>query len=69
MNATKLVQEIKDANVLATQSFFTIEHIDHDINIWFSQRRKKWILEIDGAVIKDSARLETTVNRLIDFLN
>jgi hypothetical protein len=67
MNATQLVQEIKDSNILHTQQFFNVDSEEHDINIWLSQRSKKWVLEMDGKVVKDSKSLETIVNKLVDL--
>ena len=67
MNATELVQEIKDANIVNTQFFFEVKNTDHDINIWFSQMSKKWVLELNGKVVKDSKVLEKVVNKLVNL--
>ena len=67
MNATELVQKIKDANIVNTQFFFEVKNTDHDINIWFSQMSKKWVLELNGKVVKDSKVLEKVVNKLVNL--
>jgi len=67
MTATQLVQEIQDANAIQTLAAFEVENETHEIDIFFSQRRKKWVLFFDGKAIKDSKNLETLVNKLVDL--
>tara|TARA_R110002020_G_scaffold215195_1_gene422340 strand:+ start:1154 stop:1369 length:216 start_codon:yes stop_codon:yes gene_type:complete len=67
MTATQLVQDIKDANAIQTLAAFTVENENHEIDIFFSQRRGKWVLFFDGKAIKDSKNLETLVNKLVDL--
>tara|TARA_R100000935_G_scaffold57661_2_gene92134 strand:- start:1872 stop:2090 length:219 start_codon:yes stop_codon:yes gene_type:complete len=64
MNATQLVQEIKDANAIQTLASFEIQNENHEIDIFFSQSRKKWLLFFDGRIIKDAKNLEPLVNKL-----
>ena len=66
MDATKLLQEIKDFNSLRG-GFFTIEHETHDINIWFSRVLDKWVLEFNGKAIESSKNLTLVVNKLVDL--
>ena len=67
MTATQLVQEIKNANSLQTLAAFTVENEIHEIDIFFSQRKKKWVLFFNGKAIKASKSLETLVNKLVDL--
>jgi hypothetical protein len=60
MNATQLTQEIKDYNALNTYAAYTID-------IFYSQRLKKWVLFFNGKNIKTSKSLETLVNKLVDL--
>ena len=67
MNATELVQAIKDANVVNTAFFFEVKNEEHDINIWFNRSFGKWVLELNGKCIKSSKSLELLVNKLVDL--
>jgi hypothetical protein len=67
MNATQLLQEIQDVNALQTLSAFEVEIENYEIDIFFSQRRKKWVLFFDGEKIKESKNLETLVNKLVNM--
>ena len=67
MNATQLTQEIKDYNALNTYAAYTIENEIHQIDIFYSQRLKKWVLYFNCKNIKTSKRLETIVNKLVDM--
>lgn len=64
--ATQLVQDIKDANAVS-DTFVHYEHPDHDISIWFSRVSGNWVLDVDGAVVKDAKHVETIVNTLVDM--
>jgi len=66
MNATQLLQEITDFNFLS-DGIFNLENENKDINIWFSRVSSKWILELDGKVIKDAKHLIVLVNKLQDM--
>ena len=66
MNTTQLLQEIKDFNSLS-DGIFNLENETKDINIWFSRVSSKWILELDGKVIKDAKDLIVLVNKLQDM--
>tara|TARA_R100001244_G_scaffold11860_1_gene14012 strand:+ start:3269 stop:3481 length:213 start_codon:yes stop_codon:yes gene_type:complete len=66
MDATQLLQEIKDFNSLR-DGIFNVENETHDINIWFSRRSSKWVLELDGKVIKDAKHCVVLVNKLVDL--
>ena len=67
MNATELTQEIKNFNALNHYASFTIENEIHQIDIFYSQRLKKWVLYFNGKNIKTSKSLETLVNKLVDM--
>jgi hypothetical protein len=67
MNATQLTQEIKDYNALNTYAAYTVENDIHEIDIFYSQRLKKWVLFFNGKNIKTSKSLETLVNKLVDL--
>lgn len=67
MNATELTQEIKDYNAINTYAAYTVEHELHQIDIFYSQRLKKWVLYFNGKNIKTSKSLETLVNKLVDL--
>tara|TARA_R110002012_G_scaffold272461_2_gene458025 strand:+ start:4543 stop:4758 length:216 start_codon:yes stop_codon:yes gene_type:complete len=66
MNTTQLLQEITDFNSLS-DGIFNLENDTRDINIWFSRVSSKWILEVDGKVIKDAKHLIVLVNKLQDM--
>jgi len=63
MNATQLLQHIKNENSIS-DTFVNVENENHDINIWFNRASSKWILELDGKVIKDAKIVITLVNKL-----
>jgi hypothetical protein len=63
MNATQLLQHIKNENSIS-DTFVNVENENHDINIWFNRASSKWILELDGKVIKDAKNVITLVNKL-----
>lgn len=67
MNATQLTQEIKDYNALNTYAAYTVENDIHEVDIFYSQRLKKWVLFFNGKNIKTSKNLETLVNKLVDL--
>lgn len=67
MNATQLTQEIKEYNALNTYAAYTVENDIHEIDIFYSQRLKKWVLFFNGKNIKNSKSLETLVNKLVDL--
>tara|TARA_R110000744_G_scaffold106225_4_gene202479 strand:+ start:10638 stop:10853 length:216 start_codon:yes stop_codon:yes gene_type:complete len=66
MNATQLLQHIKDQNCIS-DNFVNVENENHDINIWFSRSISKWVLELDGMIIKDAKHCITLVNKLQDM--
>ena len=66
MNATQLLQHIINENS-KFDSFVNVENEKHDINIWFSRRMSKWILELDGMIIKDAKHCVTLVDKLVNM--
>tara|TARA_R100001244_G_scaffold51720_1_gene45042 strand:+ start:415 stop:630 length:216 start_codon:yes stop_codon:yes gene_type:complete len=66
MNATQLLQHIANENSIS-DNFVNVENENHDINIWFSRASSKWMLELDGKIIKDSKFAIHLVNKLADM--
>jgi|TARA_B110001469_G_scaffold110873_1_gene112749 hypothetical protein len=66
MNATKLLKELADFNSTRGEIFF-VENENHDINIWFSRKSSKWILELNGKIIMASKFAISLVNKLQDI--
>jgi hypothetical protein len=64
MNATQLLQHIKNENCIS-YNFVNVPNNEHDINIWFSRVSSKWILELNGIIIFQSKLAIHLVNKLV----
>ena len=66
MNVAQILQSIKNSKSIP-DNFVNIENENHDINIWFSRSISRWVLELDGMIIKDAKHCITLVNKLQDM--